>query len=347
MQDLNHRTIYTLHVFSYLLLLGCSLYFSKGLSTVPPSTFLVLILSASGLILGTLLLIASRRNSVSGAHSWFLWSLFSILQSGLGFFIAWKFFSLPIGVACAFPVGALGASLSLIALEIGTSTQMRGLGVAALLALTLTLGLRLAGIWGGLVAGLAVLNGFWLGWVMLREKTEARLLWCQAMAFFVLLSVGRAAIQYYLLQSNYATLGVVITHPYTYAALFAGCFLPFLSCTLDQEKILGLPLKILFLGILLPLSLGVFFHVRPMGAYLLGLVTISFLMGLSLSKPWSLLPIAYCNMASIVWGLSLFQKLNNLSRISRIQILTGLFILVLGVVLALKHFSIKKGDSTA
>ncbi len=347
MQDLNYRTVYALHVFSYLLLLGCSLYFSKGLHSVPSSTFLVLILSGSGLILATLLLIASRRSSISGTTPWFLYLLFSVLQGGLGFFIAWKFFSLPIGVASAFPVGALGASLSLIALEIGSSPQMRGLGVAALLALTLTLGLRLAGVWGGLIAGLAVLNGFWLGWMILREKPEARSLWCQATSFFALLCVGRAAIQYYLLQSNYATLGVVITHPYTYAALFAGCFLPFLAWAVDQEKILKSPLRILFLGILLPLSLGIFFHVRPMGAYLLGLVTTSFLLGMIFANPWGILSTSYCNLASVVWGLSLFQKLNNLSRVSRIQILTGLFILALGLVLALKRSSVKKSDYPA
>ena len=49
----------------------------------------------------------------------------------------------------------------------------------------------------------------------------------QSPAFcFPLLAVARAAIQYYLLESNYASLGVVITHPYTFVALFAGIFLP-------------------------------------------------------------------------------------------------------------------------
>jgi hypothetical protein len=147
------------------------------------------------------------------------------------------------------------------------------------------------------------------------------------MAFGAFLVAGRAAIQYYLWTSGYAELGVVVTHPYTFLALFAGLFLPLLYPALEGEELFPNTVLLVLAGVVAPLALGVFIHVRPMAAYLFGIVASVFAAGILLKSPFRVAVLGYLSLAAGCAGLPLFRQLSNLSRTVRLEILGGIFLL--------------------
>jgi hypothetical protein len=132
-------------------------------------------------------------------------------------------------------------------------------------------------------------------------------------------------------------LGVVITHPYTYVALFSALVLPFLAVTCSREKILPPALWIPLLAILLPLALGVFVHVRPMGGFLLGLVTAVYLAGLLYEEILALGLLQTLAMGSVILALPFFKTTSDLSRVIRLEILAGLLVIAVIVYLGVQR----------
>jgi hypothetical protein len=314
----DHKTR-LIFVWGHGLLLGAALYFAKAMPTIRPAVILVLLFAEVGVVLG----LAMRPLMTRGM---FMFLLFQVLQGGLAFVFAKFLFGLPLQESLAYPGGALMACIALWMVRDRPVSNFQTLILGAFLAGGLALALRLGGIPGGLAYGLAVLNSYYPGNKILSGATEAQGLWKRALFLTALLAVGRAALQYYLVQSNYANLGVVITHPYTYIALVSGLVLPFLAVSCSREKILSPVLWIPVLGILLPLALGIFFHARPMAGFLLGLVTATFITGLLYEE---LIPLGLLHNLAIgtaVLALPLFRKFSDLSRVVRLEILAGMLV---------------------
>lgn len=319
--ELSHnKHLHLLFIWGYVLVLGAALYFAKAMPGVHSPLYLVLLLAGAGFLLGILFLPLMGRGGL-------LFFLFQILQGAVAFAFAKFLFGQPLQESLAYPAGAVMACFIFWMLRSGTGSNFGILILGAFLAGGVALTLRLGGVPGALVYGLALLNGFYPGHKALATNTTAQHLWVRAIFLTALLAVGRAAIQYYLVQSNYANLGVVITHPYTYVALVAGLVLPFLAVTCTREKILAPAFWLPLLGVLLPLALGVFFHVRPMAGFLLGLVTAAFLAGLLYEEWVSLGLLQTLAMFAVVFALPLFKHTGDLSRVLRLEILGGILIL--------------------
>lgn len=318
-----------LFFFSYLALLANAFTFAPALKTVSPGFYLYLAWAGIGLVLGLPWAWALRGKTFSGKSAWMSFLGLACLQGGLAFVIAYFFFQTGLKGALAYPAGALMGFFCFLLLSCGASARLNGLLLAGLLAAGFAISLRLQGIPGGLSFGLAFLNLFGLGSVLLGESVEQKSLWQQSALWLALLVVGRATIQQYLVESGYLNLGVVITHPYTYAALFAGLFLPALFWVAREEKLLPSYALVILLGILFPLVLGTYLHVRPTAGFLLGLVSATFLLGMLVKESLSLLVFAYAAMATVWFGLPLFKLLNNLSRLVRLEVLGGVFVLSL------------------
>jgi hypothetical protein len=317
-------------VWGHGLALGAALYFAKAMPTIHPAVYLVLLFTEVGFVLG----LALRPMMTRGMH---MFLLFQVLQGGLAFVFAKFLFGLPLQESLAYPAGALMAYIALWMVRDRTVSNFQTLILGAFLAGGLALALRLGGIPGGLAYGLAVLNSYFPGTKILSDATEAQGLWKRALFLTALLAVGRAAIQYYLVQSNYAHLGIVITHPYSYVALVAGLVLPFLAVSCGREKILSPALWVPWLGILLPLALGIFLHARPMAGFLLGLVTAVFLAGLLYEE---IIPLGLLHnlcIGSAVLALPLFRKFSDLSRVIRLEILAGLLVLAVLIYLGVQR----------
>lgn len=326
---------------AYVVNLAAALYFSKSLALLHSSYLLVAALALLGLGIGAGFSMVGGKSEGGSAGKLVMALIFSGVQGAVAYALARYGFNLDWQSALAYPIGALVAWIVFALLSCRYPQSLSSLLAAAFLAGGLVIALRLGGVWAGLIYGLALLNsclpgGKWLGC----ESAETEV-WHRALFFASLLAVGRAAIQYYLLQSNYAALGVVITHPYTYVALFAGVFLPALYWVSQRDRFCNAALALVLLGVVLPLALGVFVHVRPMAGFLLGLVTASFLLGILFSGTYGMGLLSYLGMASATLGLPLFAKLTNLSRVARLEIL-GVIAVVLFLVLA---FVIPRGES--
>jgi len=335
-----YRKAHMAYALSYLIVLGLALFFAKGVKTLHPSHFLVLALAVLGLGTGGLFtLIFRQRNPVA-------FVIFQIVQGAVGFALARFVFNLNLVESCAFPLGALLALLTMLVLLSEVSLASSSILLTILLAGGLALALRLLGVFGGLIYTLALLNGFWFGMKNLEPSADRQGLWAKAMIFAAVLVAGRAAIQYYLLESNYASLGVVITHPYTFVALFLGICLPGIFWIMERERILPTALTIVLLGIVLPIVMGVFLHVRPMAGYLLGLTVASFMAALLFSGSEGLALLTYLNLGAVSLGLPLFKEISNLSRLVRLEILGGLFVVTVVFFLLLRLFQGRGQTST-
>src|SRR4030095_679629 len=170
-------------------------------------------------------------------------------------------------------------------------------------AVSFALSLRLQGVFGGLLFAGALLNGFYPALKSLNPRRVEKALWTKALFFTALLAASRAAIQYYLVESTYAPLGVVVTHPYTFAALFAGFLIPSLAIVMDRDRLLPKALTLVLFGVLFPLTLGIFIHVRPMAGYLLGLAAGGFLCGLIFSGTFAEGVLVYLSLAVVTLSL--------------------------------------------
>jgi hypothetical protein len=321
------KKIHLLFVWGYALVLGAALYFAKAMGTVHSPIYLVLLLAGLGLGLGL-----GLRPLLSRGLIVFL--LFELLQGGLAFIFARFLFAWPWQGSLAYPAGALMACLALWMVRGRENSNFLALILGAFLAGGLVVTLRLAGIPGGLAYTLALLNSYYPGAKLLSDDKESKGLWIRALFLTALLAVGRAVIQYYLVESQYANLGVVITHPYSYVALFGGLVLPFLAVSCSREKILAPALWVPLLAVIVPLSLGVFVHVRPMGGFLLGLVTAGFLTGLLFEEIVALGLLQTLAMATVTLALPLFKHFSDLSRVVRLEILAGLLVVAVVVYLS-------------
>ncbi|HEX5033205.1 MAG TPA: hypothetical protein VFW62_01880 [bacterium] len=318
--------------FAYLVNLAGALYFTKTITTLHSAWLMTFLLAGVGLALGFGFSLLSE--SASAGTRLVIALIFAAVHGLLAYALAHYYFQLPWQAALSYPVGAAVSWIVFALLLCRYPTGISAVLAAAFLALGLIVALRLGGVWGGLVYSFGLLNSAIPGnrWLEARDEVAGEL-WRRAIFFAALLAAGRAAIQYYLLQSNYATLGVVVTHPYTYIGLFAGIFLPALLWVATRERWLHPALILVLLGVIFPLALGVFIHVRPFSAYLLGLVTASFLFGLLFVDTYAMGILAYLNLGAGVFGLPLFAKLSDLSRVARLEIL-GVLTIVLFLILA-------------
>lgn len=319
-------------VFAYGVNLVAALYFTRTISTLHSAWLLTFLLAGVGLAVGFGFSLLSE--SASSATRLVMALIFAAVQGALAYAMAHYYFQLDWQTAVAYPMGALVAWIVFALLICRYPSGVSSVLAAAFLALGLVVALRLGGVWGGLTYSFALLNSAIPGnrWLEARDEIASEL-WRRAIFFGALLAFGRAAIQYYLLQSNYAGLGVVVTHPYTYIGLFAGIFLPALLWVASRERWMHPALLLVLLGVVLPVALGVFIHVRPFAAYMLGLVTASFLFGLLFVDTYGMGLLTYINLGVGILGLPLFTQLSGLSRVARLEIL-GVLAVVLFLVLA-------------
>lgn len=314
-------------IFSYVVILGLGIYFGWHVDGVMPRYFLLLCLAAVGLLIGAVLMAmaSSAVKNLQTPSPMPIW-LQAVLQSGLGFVLGFYVFKLTWMNALIFPIGAVTAAVVWTAIRIGNRPALASLVSAMLIASAFAISLRVGGIQGSFLFGLGMLNAGLLGATLLLNQDEQRSQWARALIFGAFLVAGRAAIQYYLLSSNYATYGVVVTHPYSFVALFAGLFIPIIYTQLEDERSLPKAIIWIALGILLPLCLGIFFHARPMAAYLFGVVVAGFAVGVIRGGSLGVTVLGYLTLAAICFGYPLFKETTNLSRTFRLEILGGIFL---------------------
>ncbi len=336
------KTAKAAFAFAYAANLAALLYFAKSLSTLHSSYLLSALLALVGLGLGVGFSFVAGKGEGAGAGKIVLGLIFAAAHGAVAYALAHYGFNLDWRTSLAYPVGALVAWVVFAALACGYSKGFSSLLGAAFMAGGLVIALRLGSVWGGLAFSFGLLNAMIPGGKWLGCESEASFDLARLIFFGALLAAGRAAIQYYLLVSNYAALGVVVTHPYTYVALFAGIFLPALLWVIGRDRLLHPALALVLLGIIFPLALGTFVHVRPMAAFLLGLVTSSFVFGALFPDSYGMGILSYLSLAAATLGLPLFTKVINLSRVARLEVL-GVLALVFFLVLA---FVIPRGPAT-
>src|SRR4030095_3424064 len=320
------------------------LYFAKGVKALHPPHFLLLGLLLGGLLLGlAFFAILKKGQGVESKSSNLIpFAAFQIVQGLLGFALCRFVFHLSLSASCAYPLGAAVGFLFYWILNSGLLVSSASMALSLVGAFAFALSLRLLGVFGGLLFAGALLNGFYPGLKSLGEKPVEKDLWTKALFFTALLAAARAAIQYYLVESYYASLGVVITHPYTFAALFAGFLIPPMAAILVRDRLMPKALVLILFGILFPLALGIFIHVRPMAAYLLGLSAGSFLSGIIFLSSLTAGVMVYLSLAAVAFSLPLYQDLIHLSRVMRLEILGGVFFLTVIFFLLFRLFQAKR-----
>lgn len=311
---------------AYLAILGLGLYLSRGLTTLYSPYFLVLAYVVLGLLLslGLKILAKPREGSVSALIPV---AIFSVVQGAIGYALARYVFNLGSMEALAFPLGGLMALFGFYLLNSSPQSRVAAWVLAAFFAGGLALGLRLGGIQGGIFYGIGLLSSYLLGKGSLEGEAAAR--WGSALGFAGLLVVGRAALQMYLLESGYSNLGVVITHPYTFVALFVGLALPWMFREMEEEKCLPTVVILIALGVLLPWVLGIFIHTRPMGAYVMGVLFSTFVVGVVYSPSVGLALLAYLSLAASYVAMPWYRDLAKLSRWTRLEILAGVVLVAM------------------
>ncbi len=187
----------------------------------------------------------------------------------------------------------------------------------AFLAGTLVLALRLGGILGASFYGIVLISSF----AIFSSQENLKALGARIAFSVGLLVIGRAAIQYYLLQSGYASLGVVVSVPYSFLLLFLGFALPLILQRLSAEGDLSWLLWAV-LSIVLPLSLGFIFHSRALAAYLLGLVSSGFIVFVLWRVPFRVGYFIYLNLILACVALPYFIQYSYLGRLPRVGVLT-------------------------
>lgn len=314
---------------SLLILLATALYFAKAMSTLYPGYYLVLSLTGLGILFQLLYRFTiGTPKDISKYSAYVLPSLVQILHGGAAFALAYFVFQGGWKLSLTYPVGVFLGMKALGIINLDLSERWRSFLLAGLLAVGFAIALRLGAIPGGLLYALGFFGSKLVGWSFFASDPDKQRLFAHALIFTTLLAVGRADLQYYLVMSNYANLGVVITHPYTYAALFAGLFVPLWFWLSEEEALLPAWANVILLGILLPFVLGVLIHVRPMAAFLMGLVTSAFVVGMVLMRSWSVVLATYLALSTAAFSLPLFQAWSNLSRQIRLVMVLGLGLFV-------------------
>ncbi|MGH7830020.1 MAG: hypothetical protein ACREP8_07555, partial [Candidatus Binatia bacterium] len=200
---------------AYLWTLALALYFAKAIGGTPPAYYAVLALAGMGLILNFVFILLAGKGPVHATQAWLLFALFTILQGTLGVLIEQYGFRWGWLPSLDYSAGAVVGLWVFWAQRAAIPRLLASLLGLSFLAVGVAIALRLGGVLGGLLFTLAILNGFWLARKLSTSQAEAALPVERLVLATVLLATGRAVIQYYLLESNYANLGVVITHPYT------------------------------------------------------------------------------------------------------------------------------------
>lgn len=310
-------------ILSYLLLLGVEAYFIKAVKLLySPYSFLGTLI-ALGLILNFVFMFVFGK----GTNKNLPFCIYQLIQAGLAFLISYFLFHITWKESLVYSAGALGAMLSFVLIR--SELSLKNILLLFLLGMEFAISLRLSEVSGGLLFALAFLNSFYLGNALLESSEEQKSLWSNVVLFTSVLALGRAAIQYYLIKSGYDSLGVVITLPYSFAGLFAGFLLPLVYTQIIKDKKAGCVLTFLVAALFFPWVLGIFIHVRPFAAYLLGFVLSAFVAGILYSAPLGLTLVSYLNFASAVFGLTVFASLANLGRGIRLAILGGVFVVSL------------------
>jgi len=200
---------------------------------------------------------------------------------------------------------------------------LKSLFQVVVVALSFALVLRLGGSGAGFSFGLIFLAGVAGSLAFVKDQQEE---WLRVMAFGAGLALARALIQLYLEKSQYDTLGIVITHPYSFVALFLGIALPWvLAQSLAQDKVCIYE-TLIGGGIVLPLLLGIIFHVRPVAGFGLGLTIAAFLVGILQRGSLPLVWLGVLANAALVVGLPWFVEFANLTRVTRIYLILGVFV---------------------
>ncbi len=314
---------------SFLVLLGTALYFSKAASTLHPGYLMVLGLTALGILFQVIYRFAIGSPKDATTYSALVMpTVFQILHGALAFVLVYYLFQGGWKLSLTYPLGVFLSLKAIGTIRLDISERWRSFLLAGLLAVGFAIALRLGEIPGGLLYALGLFGSKLIGWSFFAQDEGRQTLWTRALIFTALLAVGRGAIQYYLVMSNYANLGVVITHPYTYAALFAGIFLPVWFWLNDEEALLPNWATVILLGVALPFTLGILIHVRPLAGFLLGLVSSGFIVGMILAPSWAMVVAAYLALATSVFALPLFQTWANWSRNLRLILVAGLFLCV-------------------
>ncbi|MBL7685155.1 MAG: hypothetical protein JNK65_03860 [Deltaproteobacteria bacterium] len=333
----NHsKSLWISFILSALATLATALYFAKGEPTLHPPQFLVLsiaVLSGSlGLGVGSFLI---KEKSQSNLLIFFV---IQLLIGSIGFVLSHFLFNLTNAQASVVPLAALVTWVSFGVSDSQFSYSIRAFVLSVFIALAFAIALRLDGVFGGLLYGLVLASGYFMGAKALSPDEEGANLWKRAVIFGLILVIGRAAIQYYLLESNYATLGVVINHPYSFVALFMGIFLPAVFQLMEKDRAMPTVLLLVLFGALLPVVLGSFIHVRPMAGYLLGLSVSAFMVGIFFSGSSSLSLLVLINLLLVPLSMPLFKNLSDLGRMPRIYILGGTAILAVILFLFVRLF---------
>ncbi len=310
-----------IYIISYLLLVGIEAYFIRSVKVLYSPYIFLGTMMGLGLILNFIFLFIFGKNE----KAFMAFGVYQLIQGALAFLIAFFMFQIPWQASLAYPSGALLALLAFCLIR--SELALQNILITILIAAAFTVSLRLSAVSGGLLFALAVMNGFYLGSKLLNSQDAQQSLWENLVLFSTSLALGRAAIQYYLIESGYDSLGVVITQPYTFVALFAGFLLPLAYGHLIKNRQASAWAMLLVLGVIFPWLFGIFIHVRPFSGYLLGFVVSTFIAGLLFSGPLTLNLLAYLNYGSGILGLTLFKILSNLSRGIRLSILAGIFVL--------------------
>lgn len=206
--------------------------------------------------------------------------------------------------------------------DLGEATAK--LALLSVLTVALALSLRLQGIFASLLFASALLQGT-LAFV--REKDQYSALLVRALLFTASLALGRALCQIYLRESSYDSLGIVITHSYTFVALCIGLALPWIIKEIPSQKILvKLELLICF-GVILPVLLGLFIHVRPIAAFALGLCFSQLVCALYSQAPLILSIISLFALSTMNLALPFYKEYLNMPRLYRVYLFLGLAVI--------------------
>ncbi len=312
--------------FYWLLLFLSNLFaaflFSKGVKSLYPVFYLALAVGGLGIVLSLILSLVLKLfgDSLQGALSFILILVFQVIQVALAFCLSYFLFRLPALYGVAYIASALIGLLAICLLP-KLSGFAQNILAALLGALALTISLRIGGVFLACFSGFLFLNLLPLGLKLL--PLEEKFSFAKTLSFWSLLVVGRAALQYYLLESGYDVLGVVVSHPYSFAALFAGFALPFLYSLCSREEKFPRFALLVLLGLILPFVLGLIFHSRPMAGFLMGLICAAYWIGFSEPKSEDFILAALMAFAVVALALPLFKISLTFTRGISLGVLSG------------------------
>jgi len=323
--------IYFILIYLSLLFLSCS--FSKNIKALFPPFYFILSLSLGGMLLNLLLsgLMALSKDSLGAFFKHLLLFVFCLLQGLMVCALSAWVFRLPASYCIVFSLVSFVSFMAVLLLP--RLPQVLCFILASILgALLLTVSLRIGGVFLSLASSFLFLNLLPLSLKLVSD--DHRKAWMNILSFWGLLFLARAVIQYYLIHSGYESLGVVISQPYTFAALFAGVAVAyFFDAFREVENFPRLALAV-FLALVFPSVIGFVFHARPLAGYLMGLSISAYFMGLFKKENEDLILLTLLSFLFLSFGVDLFKSSLTQTRTVSLIILSG------GVLVSLVYFSI-------